>query len=73
MLVRGVRLAVFLNLSRSRITQMRNEGKIQYAYGEPLRLYNLNDAVNDYYHNSNLNHVHAHQADKLDGVRYIRY
>ncbi|MEI6267581.1 MAG: hypothetical protein WCP01_01780 [Methylococcaceae bacterium] len=73
MLVRGVKLAVYLHLNRSRVTQMRHEGKIAYAYGTPLRLYDLDAAARDYWNNSMRNHVLSHRADKLDGwIRYVR-
>jgi hypothetical protein len=64
-LVTGKELAQRLNLNRSRITQMRQEGKIQYA-DSVRRLYDLRKAVVDYDRNTCPGKALRHQADKLD-------
>ena len=65
MLVRAVKLAVYLNLGRSRVCQMKSEGKIIY-YCEALRLYDLERAIRDYDRNTHPGYALRHQADKLD-------
>lgn len=71
-LVWGAELARRLNLSRQRITQMRQEQKIQYAIAH-LKLYDFRQALIDYDRNSCPGHVLRHQADKLDKLEANRY
>ncbi|WAR43887.1 hypothetical protein [Methylomonas rapida] len=66
-LVWGAELARRLNLSRQRITKMRQGGKIRYAV-ELLQLYDFQQAVIDYDRNSDPGHVLRHKADKLDAI-----
>lgn len=64
----GAQLARRLGLTRSRITQMRQEGKIRYAL-PAIRLYDLRQAIIDYDRNTEPGHALRHQADKLDRRR----
>jgi len=65
MLIKGAELARHLNLDRARITQMRQEGKIRYA-DEKRRLYDLDQALQDYDRNTCPGKALRHYADKLD-------